>query len=137
MSQTQENIYFLRFQSLIMRCNGKQSSEGSPHPEVETGHCTGYGLETRGWLRLAAVLGRLRSGHWLAGGKSQLLALQQALARGGWQSVTWSCHDTLYIIRYPDTTFCSQKRDDIQKFVYLNSMMSVILRHGAQQCLIF
>ena len=55
MSQTQGNIYFLRFQSLIMRCNGKQSSEGSPHPEVETGHCTGYGLETRGWLRLAAV----------------------------------------------------------------------------------
>ena len=41
MSQMQNNIYFLCFQSLIPY-NGKQSSEGSPHPVVETGR---YGLE--------------------------------------------------------------------------------------------
>ena len=137
-SQTQGNIYFLRFQSLIMRCKGKQSSEGSPHPEVETGHCTGYGLETRGWWDLLQCAEAGQAEEWPLAGRGKVTTIGTAASSGPGRLALSDLVMPWHTLHHQTQLFIpSQKHDDIQKVIYLNSMMLVILRHGAQLCSTF
>ena len=140
MSQTQGNIYFLRFQSLIMRCNSKQSSEGSPHPEVETGHCTGYGLETRGWWDLLQCAEAGQAEEWPLAGRGKVTTIGTAASSGPGRLalsdlvMPWHTlhHQTQLFIPRNVMIYKIQKKN-----IYLTSVMSFILRHGLQLCSTF